>query len=154
MSKTKIALAGLGVIGRKHALAISKSMTCELTAVVDANPATGALAKQYRAAFHSSLEELFDNTKVDGVLLATPNAMHASQGIACADAALAGRIVVAAYERGVLVESSGPNDEVIKLLPPLTIPPETLKDGLSRLCDSVDALLASSGPEPASNAGG
>jgi diaminobutyrate-2-oxoglutarate transaminase len=76
------------------------------------------------------------------------------QGIACADAALAGRIVVAAYERGVLVESSGPNDEVIKLLPPLTIPPETLKDGLSRLCDSVDALLASSGPEPASNAGG
>ena len=88
MPKTKIALAGLGVIGRKHALAISKSTTCELTAVVDADPATSALAKQYGAAFHSSLEELFDTTKVDGVLLATPNAMHASQGIACAERGL------------------------------------------------------------------
>ena len=88
MTKTKIALAGLGVIGRKHALALAESTTCELTAVVDADPATGALAAQHGAAFHPSLEALFEETEVDGVLLATPNALHASQGIACAEQGL------------------------------------------------------------------
>ena len=88
MAKTRIALAGLGVIGRKHALAMAASSTVELTAVVDANPETAALAAEHGAAFHASLDELFEKTEVDGVLLATPNAMHASQGIACVERGL------------------------------------------------------------------
>ena len=88
MSKTRIALVGLGVIGRKHALAMATSSTVELTAVVDANPRTAELAAEHGTAFHKSLEELFDKTQVDGVLLATPNVMHASQGIACVERGL------------------------------------------------------------------
>jgi predicted dehydrogenase len=88
MSKTRIALAGLGVIGRKHAAALAESSTVELTAVVDADHRTSQLAAQYGAAFHASLEEMFDETEVDGVLLATPNALHASQGIACVERGL------------------------------------------------------------------
>jgi predicted dehydrogenase len=88
MAKTRIALAGLGVIGRKHALAMVASSTVELTAVVDANPETAELAAKHGAAFHTSLEALFAGTEVDGVLLATPNAMHASQGIACVERGL------------------------------------------------------------------
>jgi predicted dehydrogenase len=88
MSKTRIALAGLGVIGRKHAAAMAESSTVELTAVIDANPALADLAREHGAAFHGSLDELFEKTAVDGVLLATPNAMHASQGIACVERGL------------------------------------------------------------------
>ena len=88
MSKTRIALAGLGVIGRKHAAAMATSDTVEMTAVVDADPATAELAGQHDAEFHASLDELFERTEVDGVLLATPNALHASQGIACVERGL------------------------------------------------------------------
>jgi len=88
MSKTRIALAGMGVIGRKHAAAMAESDTVEMTAVVDADPATADLAAKHGAVFHASLDALFERTEVDGVLLATPNALHASQGIACVERGL------------------------------------------------------------------
>lgn len=114
MTKTRIALAGLGVIGRKHALALADSTTCELAAVVDANPATATLAAEQGAAFHPSLEALFEGTEVDGVILATPNALHASQGIACAERGL--HILVEkpfatdVDEAHALVEAGGKNN--------------------------------------------
>jgi acetylornithine/succinyldiaminopimelate/putrescine aminotransferase len=43
---------------------------------------------------------------------------------------VAPRIARAAFERGLIVETAGPDDEVLKLLPPLTIDPETLQEGL------------------------
>lgn len=52
------------------------------------------------------------------------------QGLVSTDPAIAGRISELAYERGLLVETAGPRDEVLKLLPPLTIPEETLSEGL------------------------
>ena len=88
MSKTRIALAGMGLIGRKHAAAMAESDTVEMTAVVDADPATADLAAKHGAVFHASLDALFERTEVDGVLLATPNALHASQGIACVERGL------------------------------------------------------------------
>ncbi|EFL35445.1 diaminobutyrate-2-oxoglutarate aminotransferase [Streptomyces viridochromogenes DSM 40736] len=42
-----------------------------------------------------------------------------------------------AFELGLLVETSGPEDEVVKLLPALTIPPEELDEGLRILARSV-----------------
>ena len=43
------------------------------------------------------------------------------QGLVCAQPAEAGRIAAEAYARGLLVETCGREDEVVKLLPPLTI---------------------------------
>ncbi len=62
------------------------------------------------------------------------------QGLVCAEPSLAGRIAAAAYARGLLVETCGPADEVVKLLPPLTIEEETLASGLDRLGQAVEGV--------------
>jgi diaminobutyrate-2-oxoglutarate transaminase len=59
------------------------------------------------------------------------------QGIAFNDAELAGRIAPMAFQNGLIVETSGGRDEVIKLLPPLTIELEKLLAGLDVLEQAV-----------------
>ncbi|MGO3314566.1 MAG: diaminobutyrate--2-oxoglutarate transaminase [Brachybacterium tyrofermentans] len=53
----------------------------------------------------------------------------------------AGKVTSRAFEEGLLVETSGPSDEVVKLLPALTIPDEQLRDGLDILEKAVDEAL-------------
>ncbi|MER7929095.1 MULTISPECIES: diaminobutyrate--2-oxoglutarate transaminase [unclassified Streptomyces] len=58
-------------------------------------------------------------------------------GIEFKDPERAGRICARAFELGLLVETSGPQSEVVKLLPALTITPEELDEGLSILARAV-----------------
>lgn len=58
-------------------------------------------------------------------------------GIAFEDAALAGKISAASFEQGLIIETAGVNDEVLKLLPSLTISEEELNKGL----DIIEACL-------------
>jgi diaminobutyrate-2-oxoglutarate transaminase len=58
------------------------------------------------------------------------------QGLACADG-MAEKICKAAFELGLIVETSGPKDEVVKLLPALTISDEELDEGLELLVRAV-----------------
>ncbi|MFD7923970.1 diaminobutyrate--2-oxoglutarate transaminase [Streptomyces sp. NPDC059740] len=51
-------------------------------------------------------------------------------GLELADPRHAGRAVRRAFELGLLVETSGAHDEVLKLLPPLTITTDDLDEGL------------------------
>lgn len=52
------------------------------------------------------------------------------QGVAFDDPDLAVETSRHAFARGLVVETSGPRDEVLKILPPLTIDLETLREGL------------------------
>ena len=54
----------------------------------------------------------------------------------------AGKITAAAFERGLLVETSGPQSEVIKTMPPLTITAERLDEGLRILEASAAHVLS------------
>jgi diaminobutyrate-2-oxoglutarate transaminase len=58
-------------------------------------------------------------------------------GVACGPDGVAGQICRAAFERGLLIETSGPNDEVVKLLPPLVIDRAGLEQGLQILAESA-----------------
>ncbi|GGZ95498.1 diaminobutyrate--2-oxoglutarate transaminase [Streptomyces subrutilus] len=58
-------------------------------------------------------------------------------GIEFQDKARAGAVCARAYEHGLLVETSGPESEVVKLLPPLTLSPAELEEGLEVLTRSV-----------------
>jgi diaminobutyrate-2-oxoglutarate transaminase len=60
-------------------------------------------------------------------------------GLAFETGEQAGRVAAAAFERGLLVERAGPEDEVVKLLPPLTISDGELELGLSMLAEAVRA---------------
>jgi diaminobutyrate-2-oxoglutarate transaminase len=53
----------------------------------------------------------------------------------------AGRVRTAAFERRLLMETSGRRDDVVKLLPPLTIADADLDEGLSILDESVRLVL-------------
>ena len=48
------------------------------------------------------------------------------QGLELDDEDLAAQVAAAAFERGVLVETAGADDQVVKLLPPLTISDDDL----------------------------
>jgi len=61
-------------------------------------------------------------------------------GLVFDDGERAGKVSLAAFERGLLVETAGPGGEVIKLLPPLTATDAELDRGISRLADAVHAI--------------
>lgn len=60
-------------------------------------------------------------------------------GLDCGIGVLAEKIVHNAFEEGLVVERCGADDQVIKLLPPLTIDEKTLQRGLDILEKSVNA---------------
>ena len=62
------------------------------------------------------------------------------QGLAFADADIASRVARQAFAEGVLAETSGPDDEVLKLLPPLVIEADELEHGLKVLAGAVAAV--------------
>ncbi|MFP5318678.1 MAG: diaminobutyrate--2-oxoglutarate transaminase [Acidimicrobiia bacterium] len=63
------------------------------------------------------------------------------QGIVCDPPALAGKVTRAAFDRNVIIETSGIEGQTIKMLPPLVIDHEDLDEGLSVLDLSIaDAL--------------
>jgi len=63
------------------------------------------------------------------------------QGIVFADPELTGEICKTAFANGLVIETSGPNDEVVKCLCPLTIEMSDLARGLTILEDAIDAVL-------------
>jgi diaminobutyrate-2-oxoglutarate transaminase len=58
-------------------------------------------------------------------------------GLEFEDKARAGRVCARAFELGLLLETSGPESEVVKLLPPLTVSADELDEGLRILARSV-----------------
>jgi len=63
------------------------------------------------------------------------------RGLVFEEAELAGQVCALAYENGLLAETAGPSDEVVKLLPPLTISEEDLRYGLTILANAVEQVL-------------
>ena len=57
---------------------------------------------------------------------------------------LAGQVAARAFERGLVIETSGPGDRVLKLLPPLTIPDADLRFGLDVIEEAVEAFVPAS----------
>lgn len=65
------------------------------------------------------------------------------QGLVLRDAALTSAVVRAAFARGLIIESCGPDKNVVKLIPPLIISDEELEEGLGILSDAVGDAVAS-----------
>ncbi|MFQ6395365.1 diaminobutyrate--2-oxoglutarate transaminase [Nocardia sp. KC 131] len=62
------------------------------------------------------------------------------QGVVFDDPSQASKVCQVAFERGLLVETSGSMDEVVKLLPPLTVSDEELDLGLDLLSTAIDTV--------------
>ncbi len=62
------------------------------------------------------------------------------QGLVCEATGTAKDVCRAAFERGLIMETSGPNNEVAKLFPPITIDDEGLQQGLKILKEAAKAV--------------
>jgi len=60
------------------------------------------------------------------------------QGLVFKDRRVAESVSQAAFEKGLIVELCGPEENVVKLIPPLTIEEAVLLDGLERLVAAVE----------------
>lgn len=65
-----------------------------------------------------------------------------ARGLGFPDPDSAGKIAKAAFDRKLLLETSGPENEVVKIMPPLTITADELEQGLQIVVDSVHSVLA------------
>jgi predicted dehydrogenase len=79
----RIAVAGVGLIGRRHVEEIDASSSAELAAVVDPLPAAQEVADSFGVPWYDSLAALFAADRPEGVVLATPNRVHVDGGLAC-----------------------------------------------------------------------
>ncbi|WP_053217527.1 diaminobutyrate--2-oxoglutarate transaminase [Virgibacillus senegalensis] len=68
-------------------------------------------------------------------------------GIASEVDGLANKVAAKAFENGLIMETSGPKDEVFKLFPPLTIKEENLEKGFAIIEESIKNLVK----EPVAN---
>ncbi len=68
------------------------------------------------------------------------------QGIEFADAELAAECSKRAFEQGLIIETAGVEDQVLKLLPPLMIPDADLEAGLRIIESVVGAVAAEAAP--------
>ncbi|ETX30864.1 diaminobutyrate--2-oxoglutarate transaminase [Roseivivax isoporae] len=59
------------------------------------------------------------------------------QGVDVGSGELAGDICARAFEKGLIIETSGADDEVVKVLVALTVSPETLRNGLEILREAT-----------------
>ena len=84
----KLAVAGAGLIGQRHAEAIAMSKSASLACIVDPAQAGADFAKKHNAKYYKTLDEMIVKGDVDGVILATPNQLHEEGAIACINAGL------------------------------------------------------------------
>jgi len=86
MSVLKIAVAGAGVIGRAHIAVLAKNPSAQLCGIADPTDAAMQLAREQGVAWFETLDELLATLRIDGVVLATPNALHVPQALQCIEA--------------------------------------------------------------------
>ncbi|MEU3274615.1 diaminobutyrate--2-oxoglutarate transaminase [Saccharomonospora sp. NPDC006951] len=65
-----------------------------------------------------------------------------ARGLEFASGEVAGKVCAAAFDRGLLMETSGPDGEVVKLLPALTTTEAEIDQGLEIITESVKAVLS------------
>jgi len=79
----RIAVAGAGLIGKRHIEEVDAASDAELASIVDPLPAAQEVADRFGVPLYGSLDELFCKDRPDGVILATPNQLHVDGGLEC-----------------------------------------------------------------------
>lgn len=84
----RLAIAGIGLVGQRHADAIAHVPGLSLCAVVDPSAGGKAEAEKRSAPWYDDLEAMIAAEAPDGVILSTPTKLHVTQGRACIDAGI------------------------------------------------------------------
>jgi predicted dehydrogenase len=88
MERVRVGLIGMGLIGRAHAATLQKVEECDLVAVADVDERHAETVAGLGVTYYRAYEEMLSKERLQGVVIATPNHLHAAMGIACAERGL------------------------------------------------------------------
>jgi diaminobutyrate-2-oxoglutarate transaminase len=94
---------------------------------------TGAKGQRVESALRHLAGTLPGDLEVKGRGLA--------RGLGFAEPAMAEQVASSAFERGLLLETAGPESEVAKIMPALTITDQELTEGLDIFADAVRSVV-------------
>ena len=84
--RLRLAIVGMGLVGRRHAAAINQIRSVEICAIVDSDDAITAQAANAGIESYNDLRLMINTTRPDGIILSTPTNLHMLQALACIDA--------------------------------------------------------------------
>jgi UDP-N-acetylglucosamine 3-dehydrogenase len=80
---TRVALIGLGAMGRNHLRVLSHLEGTELAAVCDQDPSVvGAASSEYSVPGYGSWDEMLERERLDAAVVAVPTRFHLEAGLA------------------------------------------------------------------------
>lgn len=82
-NQIRLAVVGYGLVGRRHAKAISEASDATLAAIVEPNTDMRDEVTVSGASWFPDLESLFSYGGINGVVLATPTLLHAEHALLC-----------------------------------------------------------------------
>ena len=117
MEGVRLGLIGMGLIGTPHARTLQKVDECALVAISDIDEKYAEAATKLGVNYYRDYAEMIKKEKLQGVIIATPNHLHAPMGITCAQQGLhlfvekpiaqdlseADRLIEAAKQNGVRI---------------------------------------------------
>ena len=84
----KLAIIGLGMMGKIHVEKAAKISECEIIAICDIDPSTRGLSEKLGIKSYHNHLEMLENEKLDGVIISLSNELHETMGIDCAERGL------------------------------------------------------------------
>jgi predicted dehydrogenase len=81
----RIAVAGAGLIGRRHIELIEASADCVLAGIADPSAEGRAFAEARKAPWYPDHRALLEREKPDGMIVASPNTLHLAMALDCVD---------------------------------------------------------------------
>jgi predicted dehydrogenase len=88
-TRPRLGFLGVGWIGRDRMRAVASAGLADVAVVADADPTAAAEAAAELGAEVVAVEQLLRDSAVDGVVIATPSALHAEQALVALDRGVA-----------------------------------------------------------------
>jgi predicted dehydrogenase len=85
----RIAVAGAGLIGRRHVELIEASADCVMAGIADPSAEARALAEARKVPWYADHLELLEREKPDGMIVASPNTLHLAMALDCVERGIA-----------------------------------------------------------------
>lgn len=83
MASVRIGIVGLGTIGKAHWKVIRESSETTLVAISDPTPSALEFARAENVPAYADYRDMLEKEKLDGVVVAVPNAQHVPVSLAC-----------------------------------------------------------------------
>jgi predicted dehydrogenase len=107
---TRLVIAGIGLVGKRHVDAIRHLKHVELIAIVDPSDDGRQYANEHGLTCYTNLTDMFQNESPDGVVLSTPTPLHVEQGLECIENGCAAMVekplATSAHEAAILVDAA------------------------------------------------